>query len=211
MFSIDRYLEDYRRLLSQLDPDAVGDLTHVLVGAWRTNRTVYSCGNGGNAMNASHFAADLTKLTAPARGARLRALALTDSVAAISAIANDFAYDEVFVEQLRSFIAPGDVLVAFSTSGASPNVLRAVDYANRAGAVTVGITGRNGVKLKALAQHVLVVQSTSVQQIEDATMLVGHLLCLQARELIARDAADLPFRDRQASLHVVRVEDRPAV
>jgi len=211
MFSIERYLEDYTRLLSHIEPAAVGGLARVLVGAWRAGRTVYCCGNGGSAMNAGHFTADLTKLTAPARGPRLRALALTDSVAAMSAIANDYAYDEVFVEQLRSFITPGDVLVAFSTSGASANVLKAVDYANRAGAVTVGITGRQGVKLKALAQHVVVVQSTSVQQIEDATMLVGHLLCLQAGELIARDDVDLPFRERPGSLHVVRAEDRPAV
>ena len=211
MFSVKRYLDEYLGLLSHLDPTAIEGLAQVLLGAWRTNRTVFCCGNGGSATNACHFVADLTKLTAPARGRRLRALALTESVAAISAIANDISYDEIFVEQMRSFIAPNDVLVAFSTSGASPNVIRAVEYANSVAAVTVAVTGRQGVRLQGLARHVLVVHSTSVQQIEDATMMVGHLLCLRTKELIAHEGLEVPFSEKAAMLRVLRAEDRPAV
>jgi D-sedoheptulose 7-phosphate isomerase len=138
-------------------------------------------------------------------------LALNESVAAISAIANDFSYDEIFAEQLRSFMAPNDVLVAFSTSGSSPNVLRAVEYANRSAAVTVAVTGRQGAKLHRLAQHALVVNASSVQQIEDATMVVGHLLCLRTKELIAHECVDVPLRERAPMLQVLRAEDRPAV
>lgn len=210
MFSVERYLDAYLGLLSHLNATAIEGLAQVLAGAWRTNRTVFCCGNGGSATNACHFVADLTKLTAPAQGRRLRALALTESVAAISAIANDISYDEIFVEQMRAFIAPNDVLLAFSTSGASPNVLRAVEYANSASAVTVAVTGRQGVRLQALAQHALVLDSTSVQQIEDATMVVGHLLCLRTKELIARESLEGPMHERAALLRRLRAADRAA-
>jgi D-sedoheptulose 7-phosphate isomerase len=129
---------------------------------------------------------DLTKLTAPPEGPRLRALALTDSVPAISAIANDIAYQEVFAEQLRAFLQPGDVVIGFSTSGASPNVLRAIEQANSAGAVTVGVTGSGGTTLGRLARVTLYVNASSVQHIEDATMVVAHLLCLHVKARIER-------------------------
>ena len=211
MFSVQRYLDDYAGVLSHLDTAALEGLAQVLLGAWSTNRTVFCCGNGGSATNACHFVADLTKLTAPARGRRLRAMALTESMAAISAIANDLSYDEVFVEQLRPFMAPNDVLFAFSTSGSSPNVLRAVDYANRVAAITVAVTGQQGIRLHGLAQHALVVHSTSVQHIEDATMMVGHLLCLRTKELIAHESLAVPLKEKAATLSAVRAEDRPAV
>lgn len=211
MFSVDRYVNDYMKVLSHLDPAAVEELAQVLAATWRTGHTVFCCGNGGSAANASHFAADLTKLTAPPQGRRLRAVALTESVAAVSAIANDVSYDSIFVEQLRTFLSPGDVLIGFSTSGMSPNVIRALEYANRIGAATVAVTGRQGTTLQALALHRVVVQSTSVQQIEDASMVVGHLLCLRTKELIAHESLTVALKDRAAVMHVVRAEDRPAV
>jgi D-sedoheptulose 7-phosphate isomerase len=210
MFSVERYLNDYLGVLSQLEPDAIEDIAQVLAGAWRANRTVFCCGNGGSAANASHFAADLSKLTAPQRGRRLRAVALNESAAAMTAIANDLSYDDVFVEQLRTFLSPNDVLLAFSTSGSSPNVLRAVEYANLAGALTVAVTGRKGLRLHGMARHGLIVKSSSVQHVEDATMVVGHLLCLRAKELIAVESLELPVFERAASLRVLHAEDRPA-
>ncbi len=181
-----RYVEDYIGVLKKLDETTVERLAQVLLGTWRANRTVFCCGNGGSAASASHFVLDLTKLTATPRGLRLRAVALTESIAAISAISNDSAYEEIFSEQLRPFLAPGDVVIGFSTSGSSPNVLRAVHYANSMGAITIGVTGRHGRRLESIARHTLVVQSSSVQQIEDATMMVAHILCLRVKDLIAR-------------------------
>ena len=190
MFSVRHYLDDYVSVLRQLDERAVERTAHVLLGAWRTNRAVYCCGNGGSAATACHVAADLTKLTQPPGGRHLRAVSLTESMSAISAIANDIAYEEIFAEQLRAQFAPGDVLLALSTSGSSPNVIRAVEYANTAGGTTVGVTGRHGLELKRISQYCLVEESTSVQQVEDATMVVGHLLCLRTKELIARDSQE---------------------
>jgi len=191
MFRVGHYLSEYVDVLERLDETMIETMAHELLAAWRGNNTVFCCGNGGSAATACHVAADLSKLTAPADGARLRVQALTESVAAISAIANDIAYEEIFAEQLRTFLQPGDVLIAFSTSGSSPNVISAVRYANSAAGITLGITGGRGVELKLLAQHALMVPSASVQQIEDASMVVGHLLCLWTRDLIAIESREL--------------------
>ncbi len=196
MFSVSRYLDDYARVLGGLDETAVERMAHRLRDAWKANRTVFCCGNGGSAASASHFMMDLTKLSSPANGRRIRALALTENVAALSAISNDIAYREIFVEQLRPFLAPDDVVIGLSTSGSSPNVIRAMEFANESGAVTLGVTGLQGSTLRALARHTLVVNSASVQQIEDATMVAGHLLCLRVRELIAREANVAPEEER---------------
>jgi len=195
MFSVSRYLDEYARVLRRLDETAAERMAHILLDAWKANRTVFCCGNGGSAASASHFMMDLTKLSSPVNGPRIRCLALTENLAAISAISNDIAYEEIFVEQLRPFLEPNDVVFGLSTSGSSPNVIRAVQFANELGAITLGVTGRQGRKLEALARHTLVVNSTSVQQIEDATMVVGHLLCLRVKELIARQTADLPVEE----------------
>jgi D-sedoheptulose 7-phosphate isomerase len=211
MFSVENYVNDYIQVLSHIEPTAIERLSQHLLNAWRNNRTVFCCGNGGSAANACHFAADLSKLTAPARGRRLRAVALTESVAAMSAIANDISYDDIFAEQLRTFMAPGDVLMGFSTSGRSPNVVRAVEYANSIAALTVAVTGQGGSVLRGLAQHTVTVHSTSVQQVEDATMMIGHLLCLRTRELIAHESIDVPFRQRVAVLRDLRASGRSAM
>jgi D-sedoheptulose 7-phosphate isomerase len=114
-------------------------------------------------------------------------VSLTESLSAISAIGNDFAYDEIFSEQLRSSLDEGDVVFGFSTSGKSANVLRAIDYANEAGGITLGITGQRGQMLVQRAHMTLVIPSDSVQHVEDATMVAAHLLCLRAAAAIKRE------------------------
>lgn len=190
MLDLRQYLDSYIAVLRRVDHASVRRMAQLVFAAWQGRRTVFLCGNGGNSANAAHIATDLVKLTAPRRGPRLRALALGESLSGLSAVANDISYDEVFAEQLRSFLSPGDLVIGLSTSGSSPNVLRAVEYANLTGAVTVGITGLRGEKLQACAQHPIVVASTSVQQIEDATMLVGHLVCLMVRDLVLAAVED---------------------
>lgn len=187
MFDTNQYVERYVQVLDWLDTKVIDQMAEILVDAWRARRSVFICGNGGSAATASHFAADLTKLTAPPRGPRLKAVSLTESLSTISAIGNDLAYDEIFAEQLRACLDRGDVVIGLSTSGASPNVLRAIDYANEAGGITLGVTGKHGQLLRARAQVTLAVVSDSVQHIEDATMVAAHLLCLKAKVLIYRE------------------------
>jgi D-sedoheptulose 7-phosphate isomerase len=206
MFDMQQYVQKYVQVLEWLDGDVIDRMADVLVEAWRTRRRVFSCGNGGSAANACHFAADLTKLTAPPHGPRLRAVSLAESLSAISAIGNDLAYDEIFAEQLRGSMDAGDILIGLSTSGSSPNVLRAIDYANECGAVTLGITGQRGHLLQAHAQLTLAVASDSVQHVEDATMVALHLLCLKTQVQIRRE-----FEKQSGARPELTAAGRPAV
>ena len=176
------YVADLTQALRLLDLQAVERLAEAIHLAYLRNRMVFFLGNGGSASTASHLAADFSKLTTRPGQARLRCMALVDSVAALTAAGNDFAYEDVFVEQLRTFLEPDDVVVGISTSGRSKNVLRAVEYANACGAFTFGITGAEGDALRDMAADAVTVASLSVQQIEDVTMVAGHIACLATRE-----------------------------
>lgn len=188
-FSIDLYLAELTAALRDIDRGAVERMAHALTEACLHGRTVFICGNGGSAAIASHWAADLSKLTALVGRPRLRVLSLTDSAATVTAAANDFDYSEIFAVQLQTFMAPGDVVVGISTSGRSPNVLRALEYANLHGGVTLGITGQSGEALRALAQVSLLVASTSVQRVEDVAGIAAHLTCLLTRQQLEQIGA----------------------
>jgi D-sedoheptulose 7-phosphate isomerase len=173
-----RYVAYLRDLMTRLDFEAVGRLTAVLDHARRDGRTVFFLGNGGSAATASHWANDL------ALGARgdgmmpFRTVSLTDNAAIVTAIANDVGYAEVFVRQLEGLLRPGDVVVAISASGNSPNVIRAVEYARARGAVTVGLTGFDGGRLKALCDVSVHVPTPSGEYgpVEDLHLMLDHLV-----------------------------------
>jgi D-sedoheptulose 7-phosphate isomerase len=193
-FSSVQYIRDYVDVLNQLDLTIVESMVRRICTAWMRSRQVFCIGNGGSAATASHMAMDMCKLTVqPSAPRRLRAIALTDSVSSISAIANDFSYDHVFSEQLRTFAEPDDVLIALSASGSSPNVLRAAEFARARGVTVLGVTGATGLCLRELSDQALVVPSASVQHIEDAMIVVTHLMCLGLRHLIAGAPASVAF------------------
>ena len=185
--SIEVYLAELSAALRDLDRPTVEQIAWAIVDAHAGGRTVFMCGNGGSAAVATHWAADLSKLTALPGLSRLRVMSLTDSVATITAAANDFDYSEIFSDQLRTFMSPGDVVIGISTSGRSPNVLRALEYANTHGGVSIAITGLGGATIKALAAVTLTVASTSVQRIEDVAGVAAHLACLLARARIGAE------------------------
>ena len=153
------YLADLGRLLPQFDVERIAKAASWVDEAARHNKTIYACGNGGSASIASQMVVDMVKGASTGRTPRFKMIGLTDSVATITAYANDVSYESVFVEPLRNFAQPGDVLIAISGSGNSPNVLRAVEYANSAGVQTIGLTTSQGGKLKDLAQLPLLVPS----------------------------------------------------
>jgi len=158
-FSAAAYLVEAQRVLASMDTDALERLAELLHQAYENNRAIFIFGNGGSAATASHFAEDLCHGTVdPARRTdesvrRYRAMSLVDNVPWVLALANDLGYERIFVEQLRSLATAGDVTVAISGSGNSPNVLRAVEWANEHGLVTVGITGFDGGQLKKIRQE----------------------------------------------------------
>jgi len=173
-----QYRQDLIKTLEQMDTAAVDRIIAVLTAARNEGRQIFVCGNGGSAASASHFTCDMVKGASfqkdPAR--RFKIMALTDMMPTMTAYSNDVSYDAVFVEPLKNFAKSGDVVLAISGSGNSPNVLRAVEYANSIGCQTIAMTGRDGGKLAALAQVNLHVAVPHMGRIEDAHMIACHMI-----------------------------------
>ena len=140
------------------------------------DRQVFACGNGGSAAMASHLASELGTEPLAEGSRRFRVYSLTDNVAWISAIANDTDYSQVFVEQLKNLAREGDLLIAFSCSGNSQNVIKAVHWAKQSGLTTVGITGQPGGLLAECADLVVAVPSSFTPQIQEGHMQIQHLV-----------------------------------
>ncbi len=179
------YFERLRGLLELL-PEQAERLVALLLRAFDAERTVFLIGNGGSAANASHFAQDLAKGTAPGLEAprRLRALSLADNVGFLTALANDVGYERVFEQQLRTLARPGDLLIAISGSGNSPNVLRAVEWAREAGLLTLGVTGFDGGKLRGMVDHAVHVPCDDMGICETLHAAVFHCAMSGLRERI---------------------------
>ncbi len=149
------------------------------------NRHIFVCGNGGSASTASHFACDIVKGASYNRGQRFRILALTDSLPTLTAYSNDVGYDCVFAEQLKNFAQKDDVVMCISGSGNSPNVVRAMEYANEIGCKTIALTGRDGGKLAPLAQLSIQVPVPHMGRIEDAHMIICHMIAYHFMEQVS--------------------------
>jgi D-sedoheptulose 7-phosphate isomerase len=172
-----RYLEDLAEIARKIDPQAIATAIEWLREARDADKTIYSCGNGGSALIASQMVVDIVKGASFGRSKRFKMIGLTDPAGTILAYANDVSYDVVFEEQLKNFAVAGDVLIAISGSGNSPNVLRAVEYANRIGCRTIGLTTDAGGALRTLAQLPLLVPSKHMGRLEDCFFAVTHVLC----------------------------------
>jgi D-sedoheptulose 7-phosphate isomerase len=172
-----RYLEGLANVLRKVDPQAIATGIEWLRQAREAGRMIYSCGNGGSALIASQMVVDIVKGASFGRPKRFKMLGLTDPTGTLLAYANDVSYDVVFAEQLKNFAATGDVLIAISGSGNSPNVLRAVEYANQIGCRTIGLTTDAGGALRTLAQLPIVVPSKHMGHLEDTFFAITHIMC----------------------------------
>ncbi len=171
-----RYQGELIRALEALDLEKVGQAIEILAAARNEGRRIFVCGNGGSASTASHFATDLVKGASFGRATRFRVMALTDSLPTITAYSNDVSYECVFVEQMKNFAEPEDILLAISSSGNSPNVLRAVEYGNSLGCRTIALTGRDGGQLGPLAQLNIQVSHPHTGRIEDLHVVILHMI-----------------------------------
>jgi D-sedoheptulose 7-phosphate isomerase len=177
------YKSSLLRALDTVDLELVNQAIEHLADARERGATIFVCGNGGSASTASHFVCDMVKGASFGRDKRFRIMALTDSLPTITAYSNDVGYDCIFAEQLRNFARPGDVLLAISGSGNSPNVVRAVEYARQAGCKTIALTGRDGGKLGRAAHLEIRVSEHHMGRIEDGHLMVCHMLCYRFMEL----------------------------
>ncbi len=179
---MDDYLGQVAALIGKTPRQAVHDAIDRLWRAYCDDAQIFACGNGGSSATASHFVEDLAKgVDLPPGTRRFRAISLVDSVPIITAYANDVGYEHVFAEPLKNLLRAGDVLVALSGSGRSPNVLRAMSAAREAGAGVIGITGRDGGEMPDLADVCIVVPADSMQQIEDLHLVIAHAIYVELR------------------------------
>jgi D-sedoheptulose 7-phosphate isomerase len=185
------YLSRVCHEIQRLDTAQVENVSDLIEQAYDSGHFVFIIGNGGSGANASHLCEDLAKCTLCdfENQKRLKVLSLTDNTAGIMAWSNDEGYDRIFLEQLKNLASSGDLLLAISGSGNSPNILKATDWANRNGMTTVGFTGFSGGKLKTLAHHNLHVAFDDMGVVESLHQVVFHWLIDDLHRRFAEKAA----------------------
>lgn len=179
------YLRELKQILDLMEKNLINELDKlatIFIKARDDKRTIFIMGNGGSASTASHFVGDLSKGTIVEGRSRFKAIALTDNIPNMLAWANDSSYEDIFVEQLKNLMEPGDIVIGISGSGNSMNVIKAIDYANKNGGITVGFSGYDGGKLKKYAKENIHVPSSSMQRVEDMHLIIEHLLTSLIRE-----------------------------
>ncbi|MCC6354084.1 MAG: SIS domain-containing protein [Verrucomicrobiae bacterium] len=180
---INSYVDAHVRALRSVPADKVAELVGVLRAALDGDRQIFAFGNGGSAANASHFATDLGKGASDKIGRRFRVISLNDNVSWLTALGNDYAYEDVFVRQLQNYARPGDVVLGMSVSGSSPNVVKAFRWARDNGLVTVALCGSKPGGIRDIAAHVIAIDDGHYGRVEDSHMLICHLLCYAFMEL----------------------------
>lgn len=175
-----QYLDRLQKELARIDQNELRNWADLVFRAWQQEKFVYIIGNGGSGTTASHMAEDLGKSTlrpydlADETKKRLKVLSLTDNLGWIMAVGNDVSYDQIFAQQLMNYGSAGDLLIAISGSGNSPNILRAVEWANRHGLTTLALTGYDGGKLRSVAKHRLHVPLDDMGMVESIHLALFH-------------------------------------
>ncbi len=156
--------------------EPIREISQLLAQSLANGGTLFWCGNGGSAADSQHLAAELVGRFKKNRRA-LRSIALTTDTSVLTCVANDYSYDDIFARQVEALGRPGDVLIGISTSGNSVNVLRAFKAAKEMDLMTIALLGKGGGPCKDLADHALVIPSDSTARIQEAHILIGHILC----------------------------------
>lgn len=174
---LNNYVASQKKALDTINPADLVPLISTLREAHRAGRRIYVCGNGGSAANASHFVTDLGKNSSEAMPSPFRVMSLTDNTAWITAIGNDYSFDDSFLRQLQNYGEAGDVLLVITVSGNSPNVVKALEWAKPRGLKTIALVGGKCGRAAALADQVVVVEDTHYGRVEDVQMNILHMLC----------------------------------
>ena len=185
-----KYITELQITLDRLPVETIELVISMLHEARLSNRQIFIMGNGGSASTASHFVCDLGKNTRWMGLPNFRVMGLTDNMALFSALANDEGYENVFAQQLASFVHPGDIVIGISTSGNSANVVNAIKLANQVGAMTIGFTGFDSGQLGPLLDINIHVPSDSIEQVEDIHLMLEHLICKALLEIANQTMLD---------------------
>ena len=174
---ISNYVQAQKAALDSIDADTLTQLIEKFRQAWREDRQIFVFGNGGSAANASHFVTDLGKGASDKLTKRFRCLSLNDNMSWITALGNDYSYDDIFVKQLMNYAQPGDLVLTMSVSGNSPNLVKAMEWAGKNGLHSIALVGGKRGRLATLAQQVIAIDSEHYGRVEDAHMGICHMLC----------------------------------
>ncbi|MBI1278789.1 MAG: SIS domain-containing protein [Anaerolineaceae bacterium] len=186
------YFNTVQELINKVPFEALDQVVEALVSANRAGQTVYICGNGGSAATATHFGCDLAKRPIVAGQPRYRVVPLTDNNALMTALSNDIGYEVVFSEQLIPLVRKGDILIGISGSGNSKNVLKAVEVAKEAGALTIGFSGYDGGKLAPAVDISVHIPSFNMAMVEDIHLMLEHAICEKLLAVNQEAAAAVP-------------------
>jgi D-sedoheptulose 7-phosphate isomerase len=174
---ISDYIRQQKAALDSIPIETVSEIISAFKSALAEDRQIFIFGNGGSASNSSHFITDLGKGASDKLPSRFRCLSLNDNISWITALGNDYSYEDVFLRQLQNFARPGDIVMTLSVSGNSPNLVKAIDWAVNNGMFTIALVGAKRGKLAQLAQKVIVVNSEHYGRVEDAHMGICHMIC----------------------------------
>ena len=174
---ISDYIAAEKKALDSISVDAVAKAIETVRDAMEEGRQIFAFGNGGSASNCSHFATDLGKGSSDAVGKRFKVVSLNDNISWITAIGNDYAYDEVYQRQLENYGQAGDVVLTMSVSGSSPNLVKAVEWAKANGLRVIALVGGKRGRLAELADQCIVIGDTHYGRAEDCQMGIAHMIC----------------------------------
>jgi D-sedoheptulose 7-phosphate isomerase len=172
----DQYITGLTDTLKAFDGKQFQIIVDLVLKAYRDERSIFTMGNGGSGATASHFACDINKGCCLDLEKKFKMICLNDNIPTMLAYANDISYDFVFVEQLKNFFRPEDLVIGISGSGNSKNVLKAIHYANKMGGRTIGLTGFSGGDLAQIAKASFVVGSNDMQKVEDVHLIITHII-----------------------------------
>ncbi|MHB9054710.1 MAG: SIS domain-containing protein [Paludibacteraceae bacterium] len=173
---ISRYFERLKRTIDNISKEDVNQLINILVKAKEEGKTIFTMGNGGSAATASHFCCDFNKGISFGQEDMFKFICLNDNIPTMMAYANDLSWEEIFIGPLRNFLQKGDLVIGISGSGNSKNVVKALEYANSAGAFTIGLTGFSGGKVKQICQHNIHIPIDNMQITEDLHLVLDHCI-----------------------------------
>ncbi len=197
MIQVDDYLNDLGNTLKNIPVDKVKRVIQVLHHARMGGKQIFIMGNGGSASTSSHFVCDLAKNNYFEGLPPFKAIDLNSSNAIFTALANDEGYENVFSYQLRNYVKENDIVLAISTSGNSPNILKAVELANKMGAITIGFTGYEGGELAKMVNLEVRIESNEIRHIEDLHMIIAHLISFALHEM-SKETIALRINTRQS-------------
>ncbi len=174
---ISREIQESIEVKNNISINDVSDAVRLIIDAYKQHKKVLICGNGGSAADAQHMAGELVGRFKMERQA-LGAIALTTDSSILTAIGNDYGFDDIFSRQIEALVESGDVVIGISTTGNSPNVIKGLILAKEKGAVTIGLTGKDGGKLKDLVDVCIIVPSSNTPRIQEGHITIIHIICL---------------------------------